>query len=253
MSDQHVPTPTDPARTDAGSTKPAAVGLGASPLDAQASKPAKSKGMSIYNCVTSILLIVFLAVTITMAVLTQQRASATRNTREEARSVREQAAQLAAPRWCEQVTAEHADAMEELYDQYYDASTTVRVAIDKQCAKRVNAVKLIHANPAGGSFDTETNSCSISESGTTASCTVEVKANDTLRAKLATFSSTTVTLKMWFDHRKMFVANPDKEIENVATVTLDSTGMATVDFEVPYDSSWGEYYGLGVSSFFPNE
>ena len=42
-------------------------------------------------------------------------------------------------------------------------------------------------------------------------------------------------------------------IDNVATMTLDSSGSGTMSFDVPFDVSWGTAYDIQVTSYFPNE
>ena len=59
---------------------------------------------------------------------------------------------------------------------------------------------------------------------------------------------------MWFDDGPLSITfNPKHKIDNVATATLDSSGSGTVEFDADYDPSWGQKYGIGVVSFFPNE
>ena len=59
---------------------------------------------------------------------------------------------------------------------------------------------------------------------------------------------------MWFDDGPLSITfNPKHKIDNVATVTLDSSGSGTVEFDADYDPSWGQKYGIGAVPFFPNE
>ena len=74
-----------------------------------------------------------------------------------------------------------------------------------------------------------------------------------MQLKLANYSSTTATLRMRVADSQTSLVTQPHVIDNVATVTLDSSGSGTVTFDVPVDPSWGSAYDIQVSSFFPNE
>ena len=179
--------------------------------------------------------------------------------RDEIETVRDQSEQVAAasiaPAWCEKVTAANADGMKDIYQEYDHASRQVKDAIDKQCATRVDIARMVSSQQADAAFDTSNSTCAIAASGTSIHCSVDVKpASDGVKSQLAKFSSTTVTLEMWFDDGPLSITfNPKHKIDNVATVTLDSSGSGTVEFDADYDPSWGQKYGIGAVSFFPNE
>ena len=250
MSDQHTPAP-------AAAAAPAP--LGATTPARETSKPAKSKGLSIFNRVALALLVIFLALTIGLFAGAAQRNKATEQMRDEIETVRDQTEQVAAasiaPAWCEKVTAANADGMKDIYQEYDHASRQVKDAIDKQCATRVDIARMVSSQQADAAFDTSNSTCAIAASGTSIHCSVDVKpASDGVKSQLAKFSSTTVTLEMWFDDGPLSITfNPKHKIDNVATVTLDSSGSGTVEFDADYDPSRGQKYGIGAVSFFPNE
>ena len=127
MSDQHTPAPSTPA---------APAPLGATTPARETSKPAKSKGLSIFNRVALTLIVVLLALTIGLFAGAAQRNKATERMRDEIETVRDQTEQVAAasiaPAWCEKVTAANADGMKDIYQEYNHASQQVKDAIDKQ-------------------------------------------------------------------------------------------------------------------------
>ena len=131
-------------------------------------------------------------------------------------------------------------------------SETAQNAVDQQCQKKVTINDLVANNDPNGAFET-TSECTINASSTKITCTATVKANDTIKKDLASFSSTTVTLDMTVRATNNAFTSKGHDINNVAIVTLDSSGNGSTLIEAPYDPTWGEYYKINVSSFYPNE
>ena len=63
----------------------------------------------------------------------------------------------------------------------------------------------------------------------------------------------TMTLDMTVRATNNAFTSKGHDINNVAIVTLDSSGNGSTLIEAPYDRTWGEYYKITVSSFYPNE
>ncbi len=99
MSDNNIPTP--------AATTPAPVTV--------ATKAPKSKGLSIYNRVALVLLLVLIIATTTLFTFAVQKTKAQKNMQDEIQTITEQTAALAAPAWCEQVTPDNVDKIDELY------------------------------------------------------------------------------------------------------------------------------------------
>ena len=204
-------------------------------------KPGKSKGLSIYNRVAFIVAALLAVLTIAMLVATAMTAKSATNMRDEAQSTHEQAGQELASYWCSQITPENVAKFDELRDLYLGVSETAQSAVDQQCRKKVTINDLVATTDPNGAFDT-TSECTINASSTKITCNATVTANDTIKKDLASFSSTTVTLDMTL-----------RTTNSVAIVTVDASGNGSTLIEIPYDPTWGEYYKITASSFYPNE
>ena len=144
--------------------------------------------------------------------------------------------------------------MPSIYEEFDDASIIVQNAIKAECPKRVDIAQAVTSYDADSNIKAQDSTCAVNESETSVSCTTTVTVtNEVLKEKLSAFSSTTATLKIWFDDNQFVTFKPKHTTENVATVTLDTSGTATVTFETPYESGWGDRYGIDVASYFPNE
>lgn len=219
---------------------------------AATTKPAKSKGLSIFNRVTFIVAALLAVLTIAMLVATAMTTKSATNMRDEAQATREQAGQELASYWCSQITPENVAKFDDLRELYLGVSETAQHAVDQQCQKKVTISDLVANNDPNSAFDT-TSECTINASRTKITCTATVKANDTIKKDLASFSSTTVTLDMTVRATNNAFTSKGHDINNVAIVTLDSSGNGSTLIEAPYDPTWGEYYKITVSSFYPNE
>ena len=213
-------------------------------------KPGKSKGLSIYNRVAFIVAALLAVLTIAMLVATAMTAKSATNMRDEAQSTHEQAGQELASYWCSQITPENVAKFDELRDLYLGVSETAQSAVDQQCRKKVTINDLVATTDPNGAFDT-TSECTINASSTKITC--NVTANDTIKKDLASFSSTTVTLDMTLRTTNSALTSKGHDINNVAIVTVDASGNGSTLIEIPYDPTWGEYYKITASSFYPNE
>lgn len=215
-------------------------------------KPGKSRGLSIYNRVAFIVAALLAVLTIAMLVATAMTAKSATNMRDEAQSTREQAGQELASYWCSQITPENVAKFDELRDLYLGVSETAQSAVDQQCRKKVTINDLVATTDPNGAFDT-TSECTINASSTKITCNATVTANDTIKKDLASFSSTTVTLDMTLRTTNSALTSKGHDINNVAIVTVDASGNGSTLIEIPYDPTWGEYYKITASSFYPNE
>ena len=187
-----------------------------------------------------------------MLVATAMAAKSATNMRDEAHTTLQQAGEELAPYWCSQITPENVAKFDELRELYLGVSETAQNAVDQQCQKKVTINDLVANNDPNGAFET-TSECTINASSTKITCTATVKANDTIKKDLTSFSSTTVTLDMTVRATNNAFTSKGHDINNVAIVTLDSSGNGSTLIEAPYDPTWGEYYKINVSSFYPNE
>lgn len=236
MSDNNIPTPE--------ATTPAPVTV--------ATKALKSKGLSIYNRVALVLLLVLIIATTTLFTFAVQKTKAQKNMQDEIQTITEQTAALAAPAWCEQVTPDNVDKIDELYSKYDGMSSAARDAVDEKCKDRVETVRLLKFQNAKGAFKVEP-TCALDDAQTTVHCTVDISpASDTMKDKLAAYSTTDLTLRIWFDDSQFVVGTPDHVIDDVATATMTNGEKVTVEFTTPFDPNWGDKFGVDVTSYFPH-
>lgn len=206
---------------------------------------------------------ILLAVTIllgivaaTMVTLAAMRSAAIHGMRKEAEQTRQQATSLVGSRWCDLITADNDSQIPTLYSEYATANEAKQSAIDASCPKRVEAAEIITQHHADSDFKFTDSTCGPSADGSHLRCSVTVEANnENLRQKLSTFSSVDITMKLEYAENlfnSAFYRTLHVE-ENVATVRLSPDCRGSLTFDAPYDPAWGRYYGLYMTSFFPNE
>ena len=233
MSDNNIPTP--------AATTPAPVTV--------ATKAPKSKGLSIYNRVALVLLLVLVIATTTLFTFAVQKTKAQKDMQDEIQTLTEQKDALAAPAWCAQVTP---DKVDELYSKYDRMSSAAQEAVTKECKDRVDAVQLLKFNDAENAFTIDS-TCELDDAQTTLHCSVDVSpASDTMKTKLEAFQTTDLTLKIWFDESQFVLGTPDHIVDDVATATMTKGEKVSVEFTLPFDTSWGSHYKVEVAKYFPN-
>lgn len=236
MSENNIPTPE--------ATTPAPVTV--------ATKAPKSKGLSIYNRVALVLLLVLVIATTTLFTFAVQKTKAQKDMQAEIQLVEEQTAALAAPAWCKQVTPDNVDKIDELYSEYDRMSPAARDAVDEKCKDRVETVQLLKSQNPKGAFKVDP-TCALDDAQTTVHCTVDISpTNDTVKDKLAPYPTTDLTLQIWFDDSQFVLGTPDHVVDDVATATMTNGEKVTVEFTTPFDPSWGDKFGVNVTSYFPN-
>lgn len=236
MSENNIPTP---------EATPAPVTV--------ATKAPKSKGLSMYNRIALVLLLVLIAATTTLVTLAVQKTKAERDIKAEITTVKEQVEALAAPAWCEQVTPDNVDKIDELYSKYDRMSPEAQEATKKECKERVDAVQLLKFQDAENAFKVDS-TCELDDAQTTLHCTADVSpASDTIKTKLEAFQTTDLTFQIWFDDTQFVVGTPDHVTENVTTATMTKGEKVSLEFTTPYDPSWGSRYNLEVTKYFPHE
>ena len=217
-----------------------------------ATKAPKSKGLSIYNRVALVLLLVLVVATTTLFALAVQKTKAQKDMQTEIQTIEDQRDALAAPAWCAQVTPDNVDKIDELYSDYDKLSPASQEAVKKECKDRVDAVQLLKFNDADNAFTVDSD-CALDDAQTTLHCSVGISAaSDTVQSKLAPFSTTDLTLKILFKQSQFVLGNPDHVIDDVATATMTNGEKTTIEFTTPFDESWGPYYKVKVTSHFPN-
>lgn len=236
MSENNIPTP---------AATPAPVTV--------ATKAPKSKGLSMYNRIALVLLLVLIAATTTLFTFAVQKTKAERDIKAEIATVKEQVEALAAPAWCEQVTPDNVDKIDELYSKYDRMSPEAQEATKKECKERVDAVQLLKFQDAEHAFKVDS-TCELDDAQTTLHCTADVSpASDTIKTKLEAFPTTDLTFQIWFDDTQLVVGTPDHVTENVTTATMTKGEKVSLEFTTPYDPSWGSRYNLEVTKYFPHE
>lgn len=236
MSENNIPTP---------EATPAPVTV--------ATKAPKSKGLSMYNRIALVLLLVLIAATTTLFTLAVQKTKAERDIKAEIQTTKEQVDALAAPAWCEQVTPDNIDKIDELYSKYDRMSPEAQEATKKECKERVDAVQLLKSTDAENAFKVDS-TCELDDAQTTLHCTADVSpASDTIKTKLEAFQTTDLTFQIWFDDTQFVVGTPDHVTENVTTATMTKGENVSLEFTTPYDPSWGSRYNLEVTKYFPHE
>ena len=237
MSENNIPTPE--------ATTPAPVTV--------ATKAPKSKGLSIYNRVALVLLLVLVIATTTLFTFAVQKTKAQKDMQAEIQSVEEQTAALAAPAWCKQVTPDNVDKIDKLFSDYKGMSSASQEAVKKECKDRVETVDLLKTYSGKEAFKVDP-TCALDDAQTTVHCTVDISpANDTMKDKLAAYPTTDLTLRIWFDDSQFVVGTPDHVVDDVATATMTNGEKVTVEFTTPFDPSWGDKFGVDVTSYFPNK
>ena len=167
-------------------------------------------------------------------------------------TIKEQVDALAAPAWCEQVTPDNVDKIDELYSKYDRMSPEAQEATKKECKDRVDAVQLLKFQDAEDAFKVES-TCELDDAQTTLHCTADVSpASDTIKTKLEAFQTTDLTFQIWFDDTQFVVGTPDHVTENVTTATMTKGEKVSLEFTTPYDPSWGSRYNLEVTKYFPH-
>ena len=235
MSENNIPTP---------EATPATVTV--------ATKAPKSKGLSMYNRIALVLLLVLIAATTTLFTFAVQKTKAVQDNQAKIQTIKEQVDALAAPAWCEQVTPDNVDKIDELYSKYDRMSPEAQEATKKECKDRVDAVQLLKFQDAEDAFKVES-TCELDDAQTTLHCTADVSpASDTIKTKLEAFQTTDLTFQIWFDDTQFVVGTPDHVTENVTTATMTKGEKVSLEFTTPYDPSWGSRYNLEVTKYFPH-
>lgn len=235
MSDNNIPTP---------EATPAPVTV--------ATKAPKSKGLSIYNRVALVVLLVLVIATTTLFTFAVQKTKAQKDMQAEIQLVEEQTAALAAPAWCKQVTPDNVDKIDELFSDYKGMSSASQEAVKKECKNRVETVELLKTHRGKDAFKVDP-TCALDDAQTTVHCTVDISpASDTMKDKLAAYPTTNLTLQIWFDDSQFVLGTPDHVVDDVATATMTNGEKVTVEFTTPFDPSWGDKFGVEVTEYFPN-
>ena len=73
-----------------------------------------------------------------------------------------------------------------------------------------------------------------------------------MKTKLEAFQTTDLTLKIWFDESQFVLGTPDHIVDDVATATMTKGEKVSVEFTLPFDTSWGSHYKVEVAKYFPN-
>lgn len=213
----------------------------------------KVRSLSIINRIMSLIVIISAITMITLFSRAVSRNNEVESLTKATENAKNQTLEVRATNWCNQITSENADKMSTLYRDYNGASSQQKGEIERQCNKKVAVAKLISSHDPTEAFIV-TSECTVNESENTASCTATVATNPyTLGQGLSFYSATTATLRMRVATTPTNLVTDPHVIDNVATITLDSSGSGTTSFDVPIDINWGTAYDIQVTSYFPNE
>lgn len=150
------------------------------------------------------------------------------------------------------MTPDNVDKVDELYSKYDRMSPSVKEAVQKECKSRVDVVQMLKSNDGKDAFKVDP-TCALDDAQTTVHCTVDISpTNDTVKDKLAPYPTTDLTLQIWFDDSQFVLGTPDHVVDDVATATMTNGEKVTVEFTTPFDPSWGDKFGVNVTSYFPN-
>ena len=213
----------------------------------------KVRSLSIINRIMSLIVIISAITMITLFSRAVSRNNEVESLTKATENAKNQTLEVRATNWCNQITSENADKMSTLFRDYDAASSQQKGEIERQCNKKVAVAKLISSHDPTEAFIV-TSECTVNESENTASCTATVATNPyTLGQGLSFYSATTATLRMRVATTPTNLVTDPHVIDNVATITLDSSGSGTTSFDVPIDINWGTAYDIQVTSYFPNE
>ena len=213
----------------------------------------KVRGLTIVNRILAFIVVVSAIAMITLFSMTLSLNGKVKSLASDTENTKRRTLEIKATSWCDQITSENADKMSTLFRDYDAASSQQMLEIERQCNKKVAVAKLISSHDPTEAFIV-TSECTVNESENTASCTATVATNPyTLGQGLSFYSATTATLRMRVADTPTNLLTDPHVIDNVATMTLDSSGSGTMSFDVPFDISWGTAYDIQVTSYFPNE
>lgn len=213
----------------------------------------KVRGLSIVNRILALIVIISAIAMITLFSQAVSRNNEVKSLKSATENTKRRTLEIKAASWCDQITSENADKMSSLFRDYDAASSDQKLEIERQCKQKVTVAKLISSHDPTEAFIV-TSECTVNESEDTANCTATVTPNPhTLGMGLSFYSATTATLRMRVADTPTNLLTTRHVIDNVTTMTLDSSGSGTISFDVPFDISWGTAYDIQVSSYFPNE
>lgn len=213
----------------------------------------KVRGLSIINRILALIVIISAIAMITLFSQAVSRNNEVKSLKSATENTKRRTLEIKATSWCDQITSENADKMSTLFRDYDAASSDQKREIEHQCKQKVTVAKLISSHDPTEAFIV-TSECTVNESEDTASCTATVATNPhTLGMGLSFYSATTATLRMRVADTPTNLLTDPHVIDNVATMTLDSSGSGTTSFDVPFDINWGTAYDIQVTSYFPNE
>ena len=218
---------------------------------ANAANAAAKKGMTPLNKVLAIIAVAMAAITAVFGALAGLRFYQARQMNAEAERVNAQAHSIRVSSWCAKVTPDNIPRIDQIYGEYRAFEQEMRDAVDAECPGRVNAAYMVSTYRATDMF-TASIECKTIKDKTAVSCTGTVTTKTENVPSLANYSNTTVKLSLEVGTSQGIIF-PAHSTPDVVTVTVPPSGSTTVEFETSYDSTWGDYYKVPVSSFFPND
>ena len=213
----------------------------------------KVRGLTIVNRILALIVIVSAVAMITLFSMTLSLNGKVTSLASDTENAKRRTLEIKATSWCDQITSENADNVAGLFAIYESGLPDVKREIDRQCEKRVSIAQMLAQQSPMNAFDVD-HECTVNDAVDGVSCTVTVTPrSSTMKKRLEVFSSTTIMMRMRVANTPTNLLTDPHVIDNVATMTLDSSGSGTTSFDVPIDINWGTAYDIQVTSYFPNE
>ena len=241
-----------------GAQDPQASPYGADPRPGGAQPPAapgpkKSRGLAIATIVGAALSVVLLVVTIVLVVGARSRNDEARNLDAQASQLEHQAVEIKAQKVCDEITRDNRNTAASLFRAYPDAHQDIASAMQRLCGDKYKTAKAVAGLPAADKsvFERSDFQCVVDAGGSTVTitATLAVKQND----KFDGIGSVDLWVKAGFAEDDV-AFTPFTHSEVVETPTTVSVGSsATVTATVSYDSSYGQYCGVRIDSWWPTD
>ncbi|RRR34412.1 hypothetical protein EHS14_03445 [Schaalia georgiae] len=224
------------------------------PVGAQppaASAPKKSKGLAIATIIGAALSVVLLVVTIVLVVGARSRNEEASYLDAQASELERQAIDIKAQKVCDAITRDNRSTAASLFRTYPDAHDDIANAMQRLCADKYKTAKAVAGLPVTDTtvFDRSDFDCVLDASGSTVTitATLKVKQND----KFDGIGSVDLWVKAGFAENDLSFA-PFTHSEVIETPTTVSVGSSTtVTATVSYNSSYGQYCGFQIDSWWP--
>lgn len=217
-------------------------------------RAAAKKRLGPAHVILLVITIVLGLVAATMTTLAVMRATEVHAVRSEAAQTRQEANDFYATHWCNRIAPTMRERIARHYKEYLRATPEQRAAVDATCPGNVATASVIAQFKIFKNIEFSDYSCSPTADSTAFACTIDVAiVNEDLIKRLPEFSSFDMTITVYItnsDDDPRF--SPHNETTATLTMTFDTQGHGTAEFQTPYQSSWGTNYYLLIADYYPN-